>query len=162
MYSFCLSLVFSNSNAILHQINVKNLPSCIRHRDSNSRPVGHEYPPITSKQVLTFFILSTFGQNFGNRTSVMSMKSRLFKPLDHHHKGYKYLILLFADLKATNTEATALKRPHSAASSTRPPWTSAWSLGASSKRPFSTLRRTTATMLNRSSSIPCKIFIILN
>ena len=40
---------FKHTLQFLQQINVKKCPSSIRHWDSNSRPLEHESPPITTK-----------------------------------------------------------------------------------------------------------------
>ena len=38
-----------NTLQFFQQINVTKCPSSTRCRDSNSRPLGHEYPPITTR-----------------------------------------------------------------------------------------------------------------
>ena len=46
---FHLFLSFQTTLQILQQINVKKCPSSIRCWDSNSRPLEHESPPITTR-----------------------------------------------------------------------------------------------------------------
>ena len=46
---FHLLSVSPNSNTIVLQINVTNGASCIRRWDSNSPPLGHWSPPITTR-----------------------------------------------------------------------------------------------------------------
>ena len=46
---FHLFLSFQTTLQILQQINVKKCPSSIRCWDSNSRPLEHEFPPITTR-----------------------------------------------------------------------------------------------------------------
>ena len=56
--SFHLFSSFQTTLQILQQLNVKKCPSSIRCWDSNSRPLEHESPPITTRPGLppeTFF-----------------------------------------------------------------------------------------------------------
>ena len=46
------TLVFSNRNTILHQINLKSDSYSIQYWDSNSQPLEHESPHITTKPEL--------------------------------------------------------------------------------------------------------------
>ena len=49
--SFSFIFVFSNThyNLFIQQMNVKKCPSSLRCQDSNSRPLEHESPPITTR-----------------------------------------------------------------------------------------------------------------
>ena len=48
---FQLCPLILNIKTIFQQINLKNDPSSMRHRDSNSLPPGNESPPITTRPV---------------------------------------------------------------------------------------------------------------
>ena len=55
-------LVISNTSTILQQIHMKDEPSRIWRWDLNSRPLGHESPPITTGPVdeISFLYQSSY------------------------------------------------------------------------------------------------------
>ena len=62
---------FKHTLQFLQQINVKKCPSSIRCQDSNSRPLEHESPPITTRSGLPFGRLQS-GQTGDRLYSVAS------------------------------------------------------------------------------------------
>ena len=55
--------IFTHTLQFLQQINVKNCPSNIWCRDSNSRPLDHESPPITARPGLPPSLSFLFAQS---------------------------------------------------------------------------------------------------